>query len=79
MRMQKTLSEVYHDVNNTLSIISGNAQLLKELARAQEMGEPFVEPLEDIQTARAEISEALDRLDRVRQRLGSPSGERSAG
>ena len=65
--LHEALSAVYHDLNNSLSVISGNAQLLAEMARAEELGAVFTEPLEDIEAARAEISEALSRLNDLRQ------------
>ena len=66
-RIHEQLSRVYHDLNNSLSVISGNAQLLAEMGRAEKMGPAFLEPLEDIEAARAEISKILRRLDRLRQ------------
>jgi signal transduction histidine kinase len=64
--LRERLSEVYHDLNNSLAVISGNAQLLTELARAEDLGPAFTDPLDDVEAARADISEALDRLDRLR-------------
>lgn len=65
-RLRERLSEVYHDLNNSLAVISGNAQLLSELARAEDLGPAFTDPLEDVEAARADISDALERLDRLR-------------
>ena len=66
-RLRKQISDVYHDLNNSLSVISGNAQLLSEMAQAEDLGVAFTEPLNDIEAARTEISEALTQLDRIRQ------------
>jgi len=65
-RLRERLSEVYHDLNNSLAVISGNAQLLAELARAEDLGPAFTDPLEDVEAARSDISDALERLDRLR-------------
>ena len=65
--LPEALSEIYHDLNNALSVISGNTQLLSEQARAERMGAAFLEPLKDIEAAHTEIFEVLDRLDRLRQ------------
>ena len=64
--LREALSEVYHDLNNSLAVISGNAQLLAELARAEDLGPAFTDPLEDVEAARSDISDALERLDRLR-------------
>lgn len=65
------LSEVYHDLNNSLAVISGNAQLLSEMARTEGLGTSFTDPLEDVEAARMEISKALERLDRLRREAAS--------
>ena len=64
--LRERLSEVCHDLNNSLAVISGNAQLLAELARAEDLGPAFTDPLDDVEAARADISDALDRLNRLR-------------
>jgi len=65
--LHETLAEVCHDLNNSLSVVSGNAQLLAEMARVEDLGATFTEPLDDIEAARAEISDALERLEALRQ------------
>ena len=64
--LREALSEVYHDLNNALAVVAGNAQLLAELARADDLGAAFTDPLDDIQTAYDDMSEALERLDDLR-------------
>lgn len=66
-RIHTRLSNVYHDLNNSLSVISGNAQFLAEMARAEGLDPAFVEALGDIEAARAEISEAIAHLDDIRK------------
>ncbi len=58
-----TLSTVCHNVNNPLSVIAGNAQLLLELARAMDLGEEFTEPIQDIERAGHRIEGLLQRLE----------------
>jgi signal transduction histidine kinase len=58
---------VYHDLNNSLSVIYGNTQLLSEMARADDLGAAFAEPLEDIEAARAELSDTLEEIDDMRR------------
>jgi len=65
--LREALSEVYHDLNNALAVVAGNAQLLAELARADDLGAAFTDPLDDIQTAYDDMSEALERLDDLRE------------
>lgn len=58
-----TLSTVYHDVNNPLAVIAGNAQLLLELAQAMDLGDEFTEPIQDIERAGHRIEGALQALE----------------
>ncbi len=71
--LRKRLSEIKHDANNPLAIISGNAQLLIELARAMELGPDFTEPLEDIEEACERVAEALQELSLLRRSLPGPA------
>lgn len=63
------LSSVTHDINNPLSIISGNAQLITELAQAMDLGEDFLQPAQDIQDASQRIADSLDELDQIRKTI----------
>lgn len=56
------LSKIKHDANNPLAIVSGNAQLLRELAAMAGLGEEFVGPINDIIDASERVSEALNEL-----------------
>jgi len=64
------LSRVHHDLNNPLSIVSGNAQLLRELAKALGVEEDFHGPLEDLEAAVEKLTESADGLILVRRMLG---------
>lgn len=68
-QVRRTLSRVNHDLNNPLSIISGNAQLLIELARALDLDNDLVQPLKDIEEASGRVSTILRRLVDLRDRL----------
>jgi nitrogen-specific signal transduction histidine kinase len=49
--VRKHLSRLHHDMNNPLSIVSGNVQLLQELSKALDVNEDFEAPLNDVATA----------------------------
>ncbi len=68
-RVRQTISRVNHDLNNPLSIISGNAQLLAELARAFDLDGDFVQPIQDIEEASGRVSAILRRLVDLRDQL----------
>jgi K+-sensing histidine kinase KdpD len=63
------ISSVYHDLNNPLSIIAGNAQFLVELSQEEELDEQFLSSAQDIQEASQQMSESLQRLTRLKERL----------
>lgn len=68
--VREAVSSVYHDLNNPLSIISGNAQFLRELSREADLDDQFVSSVQDIQEAAQRMSESLDRLTRLKEELG---------
>lgn len=63
------LSRVHHDLNNPLSVVSGNAQLLRELSKALGVEEEFQGPLDDLEAAVDKLSESADGLILVRRML----------
>jgi len=65
----EALSSVYHDLNNPLSIISGNAQFLVELSQEEGLDEQFVSSARDIQEASRRMAESLQQLTRLRDAL----------
>jgi len=67
--LHEVVSSVYHDLNNPLSIIAGNAQFLVELSREEELDEQFVSSAQDIQEASRRMSESLQRLTRLKEHL----------
>lgn len=67
--IHEVVSSVYHDLNNPLSIISGNAQFLLELSQEEGLGEQFESSAQDIQEATQQMSESLQRLTRLKEQL----------
>lgn len=66
-QVRVALSRVVHDVNNPLAVISGNAQLLLELARIMELDAELAKPISDIEEASRELAERLAQLSRLRE------------
>lgn len=56
------LARVHHELNNPLSIISGNVQLLLEIVRMTGLEEDLKGPLEDIDAASQKMADLLYRL-----------------
>lgn len=67
--IHEIVSSVYHDLNNPLSIISGNAQFLLELSREEDLDEQFESSVRDIQEASQQMSESLQRLTYLKEQL----------
>jgi signal transduction histidine kinase len=65
---------VAHAINNPLTVIAGNAQLLGELARMGELDATLTRPVEDIERAAQQLNEALGRLAGLRQRIAVALG-----
>ncbi len=69
--LRHTLSEVYHDANNPLSIVSGNAQYVLELGKAMDLDEEVVEPVRDIEEASERVAGFLKDISRIRDEIDS--------
>lgn len=67
--MHETVSSVYHDLNNPLSIISGNAQFLLEISREEDLDEQFVSSAQDIKEAAQRMADSLHRLTRLKEQM----------
>jgi len=67
--LHETVSTVYHDLNNPLSIISGNAQFLLEISREEDLDEQFVSSAQDIREAAQRMTESLHKLTRLKEKL----------
>lgn len=58
--LERSLSDARHTISNPLTIISGNVQLLLQLARLNDADEDFIKPLEDINEATEELQRLVD-------------------
>ncbi|MFP4228181.1 MAG: histidine kinase dimerization/phospho-acceptor domain-containing protein [Salinivenus sp.] len=68
--VRDTVSSVHHDLNNPLSIISGNAQFLLELTKQNdELDGQFESSVEDIQAAAERMAASLHRLARLKEEI----------
>lgn len=67
--VQETVSSVYHDLNNPLSIISGNAQFLLEIGKEEDLDDQFLSSAEDIKEAAQRMAESLHKLTRLKEEL----------
>ncbi len=67
--VHETVSSVYHDLNNPLSIISGNAQFLLEISREEELDDQFVSSARDIKQAAQRMADSLHKLTRLKEEL----------
>lgn len=67
--IREAVSTVYHDLNNPLSIISGNAQFLLEISREKDLDEQFISSARDIKEAAQRMSDSLNRLTRLKEQL----------
>lgn len=67
--VRDTVSSVYHDLNNPLSIISGNAQFLLEIGKEEDLDEQFLSSAKDIKEAAQRMAESLHQLTRLKEEL----------
>ena len=61
-KVRKHLSRIHHDMNNPLSIISGNAQLLDELSKVLQVRDDFEAPLKDMVAAAEQLTGMIEEL-----------------
>jgi signal transduction histidine kinase len=59
----RRVADTRHDIKNPLSIISGNVQLLREMARVSDLDDDFREALYDIGEATEHVRDLLDQMD----------------
>ena len=67
--LRQTLSKVFHDTNNPLSIVSGNAQYVLELSKALDLDDEVIQPVRDIEEATERVAEGLKDLSRMRDEI----------
>lgn len=65
----EALADVTHAISNPLSIISGNAQLLRVLAESEGLSDDFVQPIEDIEEASTRVASLMTQLNQLKDRL----------
>ena len=65
----RTLSRIYHDTNNPLAIVSGNAQFLLELSKTMDVDEDLLQPMRDIEEASERVAQGLKEISKLRDDL----------
>ena len=73
--LEHALSDARHTLSNPITVISGNTQLLLEMARMMDLDDEFIEPLEDIEEAVDELEGMIDEVYTAEQLLGLSGGE----
>lgn len=68
-RLRRSLGRVFHDANNPLAIVSGNAQFLLELGKSKGLGRDLVQPIEDIDEASERVAAGLRDIAKLRDRI----------
>ncbi len=71
LRVESELGQVFHDVNNPLSIISGNIQLLEQLLVMGNPDPDVMAVVDDIRLACDKMTEAAKEVDRLRSEVRS--------
>ncbi len=66
-QLKAQLSKIHHDVNNPVTVVSGNIELIRELAKALGVETDFDGPLHDMQIALDDLTERIDKLMIVRK------------
>lgn len=68
-QVRVTVAAVRHEINNPLAIISGNAQLLLEMARAENLDVEWTKPLHDIEEASRRLVVLINELGTLKEVL----------
>lgn len=66
-QLKAHLSKIHHDVNNPVTVVSGNIELIRELAKALGVESEFDGPMSDMQVALDDLTERIDKLMIVRK------------
>ncbi len=66
-QLRAQMSKIHHDVNNPMTVLSGNTELIRELAKALGVEADLSGPLADMEAALDVLSECIDKLMVVRQ------------
>jgi signal transduction histidine kinase len=73
--LEHALSKARHTISNPLTIISGNVQLLLQLADLKDMDEELIASLEDINEATEELQRLVDEVYTAEQFIEDGSSE----
>lgn len=65
-RIRAELSRIHHDINNPMSVIAGNAELISALLDATNPDAGVEDALVDLRTAVDQLGDHVDRLLAVR-------------
>ncbi|MEL6444096.1 MAG: histidine kinase dimerization/phospho-acceptor domain-containing protein [Bacteroidota bacterium] len=69
---------VTHDINNPMTTISGNAQFVKELGGMMDLDPMIATAIEHIAEASQQLTNELDKLNRLKQHLRQHVGHEAA-
>ena len=67
--LDEAASSLKHEINNPLSVIAGNAQLLLELASIRQLDDDVVEAIRNIETAARRASQLTGQLKQLRRQV----------
>ena len=73
--VRDAMAHVVHEINNPLAVISGNAQLARELLAVVPDDESIPEALRDIEAAAQEIAALMSAVTAVRRQVEAALGE----
>lgn len=77
--IRMTAATIKHEINNPLAIVSGNAQLLLELADSSEVDPDMLRSIQDIDEAARRIAASLDKLTVLRDLVLAEYGRSGDG
>ena len=63
------LSVFYHNINNPLTILSGNIQLLQLMSDSMDMSEDILKPITDIATVSARFEDDLQSIAELKEKI----------
>lgn len=69
-KLRQILGSIFHDTNNPLAIVSGNAQFLLELGTSMALDDDLIQPMKDIDEASERVADGLRDVSVLRDRIG---------
>ncbi len=79
VKLLGTLSDVVHDINGPLAVISGHAQLLLDIAQSEPLDPEIAGYLRNIEEASQRLAMELGRLSEIRRAGEWSDGSGSGG